>query len=127
MKEIMAIIRMNMINKTKDALLKEGFPSFYCRRVMGRGKKKVDFSIFDNSLNVEDLASSKIVGEIVETQRLIPKRMISLVVNDEEAEKVVKTIIDINITGNPGDGKIFVMDIPETTRIRTGEVNEEAI
>lgn len=127
MKEIMAIIRMNMINKTKDALLKEGFPSFYCRKVMGRGKKKVDFSIFDNSLNVEDLSSSNIVGEIVETQRLIPKRMISLVVNDEEAEKVVKTIIDINITGNPGDGKIFVMDIPETIRIRTGEVNEEAI
>lgn len=127
MKEIMAIIRMNMINKTKDALLKEGFPSFYCRKVMGRGKKKVDFSIFDNSLNLEDLASSNIVGEIIETQRLIPKRMISLVVNDEEAEKVVKTIIDINITGNPGDGKIFVMDIPETIRIRTGEVNEEAI
>ncbi|KOA21203.1 nitrogen regulatory protein P-II [Clostridium homopropionicum DSM 5847] len=127
MKEIMAIIRMNMINKTKDALLKEGFPSFYCRKVMGRGKKKVDFSIFDTSLNVEDLASSNIVGEIVETQRLIPKRMISLVVNDEDAEKVVKTIIDINITGNPGDGKIFVMDIPETIRIRTGEVNEEAI
>lgn len=127
MKEIMAIIRMNMINKTKDALLKEGFPSFYCRKVMGRGKKKVDFSIFDNSLNLEDLASSNIVGEIVETQRLIPKRMISLVVNDEEAEKVVKTIIDINITGNPGDGKIFVIDIPETIRIRTGEVNEEAI
>jgi len=127
MKEIMAIIRMNMINKTKDALLKEGFPSFYCRKVMGRGKRKVDFSIFDNSLNIEELASSSLASEIVETQRLLPKRMISLIVNDDDAEKVAKIIIDTNITGNPGDGKIFVVDIPETIRIRTGEVNELAI
>jgi nitrogen regulatory protein PII 2 len=47
MKEIMAIIRLNMINKTKDALLKEGFPSITCRKVLGRGKKKVDFSLID--------------------------------------------------------------------------------
>ncbi len=40
MKEITAIIRMNMISKTKNALLKEGFPSLNCRKVLGRGKKR---------------------------------------------------------------------------------------
>ncbi len=127
MKEIMAVIRMNMINKTKEALLKEGFSSFYCRKVMGRGKRKVDFSLIEDVFKTEALAESKFIGEFVEMQKLLPKRIITLVVSDEYAEKVVKTIIDVNMTGNPGDGKIFVTDIPEVVRIRTGEKNEVAI
>jgi nitrogen regulatory protein PII 2 len=48
MKEVMAIIRINMINITKDALLKENFSSMTCRKAMGRGKKKVDYHLLDN-------------------------------------------------------------------------------
>lgn len=127
MKEVMAIIRMNMVNKTKDALLKEGIPSFYCRKVMGRGKKKVDFSIIKGIIESEDLVSSNLVGEIMETQKLLPKRMISVVVNEGDVDHVVKVIIDTNMTGNPGDGKIFITNVPEVVRIRTGELNEIAL
>jgi nitrogen regulatory protein PII len=53
--------------------------------------------------------------------------MVSLVVEDEDVKKVVSIIIDANMTGNAGDGKIFVANIPEAIRIRTGEVNELSI
>lgn len=128
MKEVAAIIRMNMINKTKEALLKEGFSSLYCRKVMGRGKRKIDFSIVEEVCRTDEIiTSNKLITEFVEIQRLLPKRLITLIVKDEEVEKVVKTIMDINITGNPGDGKIFVFNVPEIVRIRTGEKNELAI
>lgn len=128
MKEVSAIIRMNMINKTKAALLKEGFSSLYCKKVMGRGKRKIDFSIVEEVFKTEEIfTSNKLVTEFIEVQRLLPKRLITLIVKDEEVEKVVKTIIDTNITGNPGDGKIFVSNVSEVIRIRTREKNELAI
>jgi nitrogen regulatory protein PII 2 len=127
MKEIVAIIRMNMINKTKDALLKQGISSLNCCKVMGRGKKKVDLSFIDNLSSVEDVNYGKLQGEIIENYRLLPKRMLTIVVNDEEKDKVIQTIIDVNMTGNPGDGKIFVSDLDEAIRVRTGEKNEMAL
>ncbi|MBZ4645941.1 MAG: nitrogen regulatory protein 2 [Petroclostridium sp.] len=126
MKEIMAIIRLNMINKTKDALLKEGFPSITCRKVLGRGKKKVDFSLIDViSQNV--MESPRLAEELSEGHRLIPKRLLTMVVKDEDVKKVVDTIMSVNSTGNPGDGKIFVLPVMEVIRVRTGETGETAI
>ncbi|SHH67432.1 P-II family nitrogen regulator [Clostridium grantii] len=126
MKEVLAIIRMNKINDTKHALLNNGFPSFNCVKVLGRGKQKVDFSMLDG-IDAEALAKSSWASSLVESYRLIPKRMVSLVVKDEDVKKVVSIITDANMTGNAGDGKIFVVNIPETVRIRTGESNELAI
>lgn len=121
MKEITAIIRMNMISNTKEALSKNGFPSITCRKVMGRGKKKVDFYII-NSEAESNLAQDKLKAEeLSETHRLIPKRMITILVNDEDVQKVVNTIIEVNHTGNPGDGKIFVTNVVDVARVRTGE------
>ena len=57
---------------------------------------------------------------ITESSRLIPKRFFTLIVDDTEVQKVVKTIIDVNSTGNPGDGKIFVIPILESYRVRDG-------
>ncbi|MDP4091292.1 MAG: P-II family nitrogen regulator, partial [Bacillota bacterium] len=65
--------------------------------------------------------------EIAENFRLFPKRMITMIVKDEEKDKAVKSIIDANITGNSGDGKIFVLEVPEAIRIRTGEREEAAL
>ena len=48
MKEITAIIRMDMVNKTKEALLKLGFPAITARKVMGRGKKKIAYELFQD-------------------------------------------------------------------------------
>lgn len=127
MKEITAIIRMNMVGKTKEALLKSGFPSFTCRKVVGRGKKKVDFSIIDDAISERVMLNTSIAEEISEMHRLVPKRMITILVNDEDVEKVVNTIIEINKTGNAGDGKIFVTNVIDSVRVRTGQKGKDAI
>lgn len=127
MKEIIAVIRMNKINVTKEAMLKEGFSSFHCSKVMGRGKKMVDLSFIDSMKNAEDVITGGFPKEIAESFRLFPKRMITLIVKDEEKDKAVQSIIDANITGNSGDGKIFVLDVPEAIRVRTGEKDEAAL
>ena len=127
MKEVMAVIRMDMINKTKEALLVEGFPALNCRKVLGRGKKKVDFSLIENMVSGMEVNSPVLAENISEGHRLIPKRLLSLVVKDEEAKTVVDIIVRINSKGKPGDGKIFVLPITDAVRIRTGEAGEAAI
>jgi len=126
-KEIIAIIRMNMINKTKQALLENGFPAFHCRKVMGRGKRKVDFTLIEEILNLEELQGTKLETELAEYHRLLPKRLLSIVVQDQDVPKVVETVIEANRTGSPGDGKIFVLPVQEIYRVRTGEKNESAL
>ncbi|MEW9122878.1 MAG: P-II family nitrogen regulator [Thermotaleaceae bacterium] len=127
MKEITAVIRINMVNQTKDALAKEGFPAFTCLKVSGRGKKKVDYQEMAEALLKQTNIPGPVAEAVSEERRLLPKRMISITVPDEEAQKVIDTIIRINQTGNPGDGKIFVQSIAEAIRVRTGEVGEQAI
>ena len=123
----MAIIRMDMINKTKDALLKEGFAALNCRKVLGRGRKKVDFSFIEGILSDGQISSPAVAETVSEGHRLIPKRMLSLVVKDEDVAKVVDIIIQANSKGKPGDGKIFVMPVLDAVRIRSGESGDEAI
>lgn len=127
MKEVTAIIRMHMVNKTKEALLKEGFAGFTCRKVMGRGKKKIDFSVFSDVISPEIIENRNIAEQVSEFHRLVSKRMIVLLVNDEDLSKVVNTIMEVNSTGNPGDGKIFVVNVLDAVRVRTGERGAEAI
>lgn len=121
MKEVIAIIRPNKIGKTKDVLNSLGFPSMTANRVMGRGKQKailneVTFEIKEPSLLEEE-----------GSMRYIPKRLISLVVPNEDASLVVETIMKVNHTGQIGDGKIFVCPIEDAVRVRTKETGEEAI
>ena len=59
--------------------------------------------------------------------KYIPKRMISIVVEDADVPLVVGIIMKINRTGKPGDGKIFVLPVEDAIRIRTGEFGVEAI
>lgn len=127
MKEISAIIRMNKINVTKKALAEAGFPAITCRKVYGRGKKAVNFEIIEELLEGHDIQSPKLMESMTEAHRLITKRMIMMVVLDDEVERAVNAIIDVNQTGNMGDGKIFICPISETIRIRTGEAGDEAV
>ena len=127
MKEVLAIIRMDMISKTKDALLKEGFSSLNCRKVLGRGKKKVDFSLLESMVKGTEISSPVLAEALSEGHRLIPKRLLSLVVSDDETKKVVDIIIEVNSKGKAGDGRIFVMPISDVIRVRTGETGEIAI
>ena len=57
----------------------------------------------------------------------LPKIKIEAIVSDEDVEKVIETILKTARTGNIGDGKIFVYDIKDVIRIRTGERGKEAI
>jgi nitrogen regulatory protein PII 2 len=57
----------------------------------------------------------------------VPKRLLTIIVEDAAVAGVVSAIIAVNQTGQPGDGKIFVSPIEQATRIRTGEVGVEAV
>lgn len=118
MKEVMAVVRINKINETKEALNDSGITSFTATgRVLGRGKGIVDFRILDGAKEGRQEAISLLGGG----PRLVAKRLITVVVSDNFVDRTVKAIIDVNQTGNAGDGKIFVLPVLEATRVRTGE------
>lgn len=121
MKEIIAIIRPNKIAKTKEVLGALGFPAMTAHRVMGRGRQKA--IIGEVSFDISEQELLKKEG----TMRYIPKRLISLVVPDEDVSLVVETIMRVNQTGQMGDGKLFVCPINDAVRVRTKESGEEAI
>lgn len=124
MKEVMAIIRINMMNKTKEALAKEGISSFTATgKVLGRGRGNVDFRILAGAQ--EGLEEA--ISYLGQGPRLVPKRLITIVVPDNLVEKTVDTIIMVNQTGKPGDGKIFVMPISEAYRVRTKESGDSVL
>lgn len=124
MKEITAVVRMNMVSKTANALKEQSFPCFTCRKVLGRGNKIVQFAFGNDN---PDITNKYIDQEISTQHRLVPNRMFTVVVNDEDVDEVVSTIIKVNQTKNPGDGKIFVRDIGEVIRVRTGEKDSLAL
>lgn len=117
MKEVMAIVRMNMMNKTKKALSDAGISSMTARDVLGRGKGMVDFK----ALSGAEKGYEEAISQLGQSQRLIPKRMIITVVPDKLVKRVVETIIEVNKSGKSGDGKIFVSDVENAYRVRTAE------
>jgi nitrogen regulatory protein PII 2 len=118
MKQIIAIIRINMMNATKQALIEAGFPAFTARKVVGRGKGIVDSRVIQGA---EAGAPEAIARLKDDGPMLLPKRMMTVAVADESVPKLIETLIRVNRTGNFGDGKIFVLPIDEVVRIRTGE------
>lgn len=124
MKEIMAIIRMNKLAPTKKALVEAGFDGLTATKAMGRGKLLKDLTILDK---VQDENREMVLESLLKGGRLIPKRLIILIVKDSEVQKAVDTIIAANKEGNIGDGKIFVLPLADVVRIRTGEKGEAAV
>ena len=127
MKEVMCIIRLNKVNKTKEALAEAGFPSITCRKVLGRGKKSIDKVYAEAYVEAGEIPPSSYGENLSERGRLIPKRFITLVVNDDEVKTVVDAVISVNSTGTPGDGKIFILPVEEVYRVRDGQAGESAI
>ncbi|WP_075352757.1 P-II family nitrogen regulator [Desulfovibrio sp. DV] len=123
MMEIMAVIRMNKMNQTKKALADAGIPAFVAREGYGRGKGLVNQAVLDGAAagNEEAIALLGTKG------RLYPKRIISIVVPDNQVKEAVDALISVNKTGQAGDGKIFVMPVSDSIRVRTGEAGEAAI
>ncbi len=123
MKEVMAIVRMNMMNQTKRALAAAGITSLHAKECLGRGKGVVEMI----SLNGAEKQYEEKMEELGNAGRLIPKRMVSVVVPDKLVKKTVDTIIGVNKTGKSGDGKIFVLPVSNSVRIRTGETGDETL
>jgi nitrogen regulatory protein PII 2 len=123
MKEVMAMIRLNMMNITKRALSDAGFFSLTTLKVTGRGKGSVDYFLLDGAEEGHEEA----VSQLSPSPKLIPKRLIIIVTPDNLVDHVVKAIMDVNQTSKKGDGKIFVMPVLDAFRIHTGETGENAI
>ncbi len=123
MKDVMAIVRMNMMNKTKRALTEAGITSLSARDALGRGKGLVDFKILQGA----EKGYEEAIAQLGQSQRLVPKRVLLMVLPDKLVPKAVKTIITVNQTGKSGDGKIFVMPALDAVRIRTGEHGDSVL
>ena len=123
MKEVIAIVRMNMMNKTKNALTEAGINAFFAHEAQGRGLGFVNRRLIEGAEEGYEEAAS-LLGE---KGKLYPKRMLTAVVEDDAVSSVVEAIINVNQTGKPGDGKIFVLPVADGARIRTGEMGEASI
>jgi nitrogen regulatory protein P-II 1 len=111
MKKVEAIIRKSKFSDVKDALHEVGVNFFSYWDVTGLGNEKEGHVYRGVSYSTSD----------------IQRRYLSIVVNDSFEEITVKTIIKAAGTGEVGDGKIFVSDIKEAYRIRTGDKGGETL
>lgn len=117
MKEIMVVVRLNMMNKTKRALADVGISSITARDALGRGKGLVDLKLLEGA----EKGYEEAIAQLGQSQRLIPKRILFIVLPDKLVPKAVRAIIQVNRSGKSGDGKIFVMPVMDAVRVRTGE------
>ena len=112
MKKIEAIVRPGKLDEIKDALAAAGILGITVSHVLGFGRQKGHTQIYR--------------GQEV-TSHLLPKIKLEIVTADEKVEEVITIIVKAARTGQVGDGKIFVQNVDEVVRIRTGEQGEKAI
>ncbi len=123
MKEVIAVVRINMMNQTKQALTDCGIDAFFAHEAHGRGKGFANPQILEGAEQGYEEAAS-LLGE---KGKLYPKRMITAIVEDSQVGCVVETIVNTNQTGKPGDGKVFVLPVGDAVRVRTGETGLASI
>jgi nitrogen regulatory protein P-II 1 len=112
MKMIQAVIRPSKIEDVKNALDKAGYTSLTTIEVKGRGRQKGITQIWRGEEYKVDMLS---------------KVKVEIVVPNEKEEEVVELVRKAAYTGNIGDGKIFVLPVEKTIRIRTGEKDGGAL
>jgi nitrogen regulatory protein PII 2 len=118
MKMIMGIIKIDKMNETKKALTEAGITSMTATgKVFGRGKGLWDAKVMEGAKKDMPEALTHLGIE----PRLRPQRVITIVVPDDKVGTVVDTLIEVNQTPAPGDGKIFVMPVYDSLKVRTGE------
>jgi nitrogen regulatory protein PII len=106
MKLIKCIIRPNKVDEVKDALAKLNIAGMTVTEVRGHGKQKGHTAIYrGKEYNVS----------------LLPKMEVEVVVPDSIVDDAIKAIIEAARTGEIGDGRVFVLPVGETYKIRTGE------
>ena len=112
MKRIEAIIRPTKVGDVLAALEKVGHPGVMVSEIEGHGSQK----------GVEQ----QVRGKTYKVP-LLAKKKIDIIVKDQEADKIIQAIQKAVSTGNIGDGKIFVSNMDNAIRIRTGETGEKAV
>ena len=112
MKKIEAIIRPEKLEEVRKAIEAVGYPGITITEAEGHGKQKGVVQQWR--------------GEAYRVE-FLPKIKLELVVSDADWERIVQAIIKAAKTGNVGDGKIFVSDIKDVIKIRTGERGEPAL
>ena len=120
---IRAIVRPEKVDEVLSALMYAGYPSVTKMDVFGQGKGKVDYLLLQGAQQGYDEA----INQLGPGPKLIPKRMLTVVVPNDKVDLVVRTIIRVNKTGSPGDGKIFVGPVADAIRVRTGETGDAAV
>jgi nitrogen regulatory protein P-II 1 len=112
MKKIEAIIRPFRLDDVREALGEVGVKGMTLTEVKGYGRQKGHTELYRGSEYQIDF---------------LPKIKLEVVVPDRLADKVVETIMKTAKTGQVGDGKIFVYDVEDVVRVRTGESGEDAL
>jgi nitrogen regulatory protein P-II 1 len=112
MKKIEAVIKPFKLDEVREALSEVGITGLTVTEVKGFGRQKGHTELYRGAEYVVDF---------------LPKIKIEVVVNGDVVESAVEAIIKAARTGKIGDGKIFVMDVEQVVRIRTGETNESAV
>ncbi len=112
MRKIEAIIKPFKLDEVKEALHGIGIQGMTVTEVKGFGRQKGHTELYRGAEYVVDF---------------LPKIKIEIVVSDELADKTVQAIVEAANTGRIGDGKIFVLPVEETIRIRTGERGSDAV
>jgi len=112
MKKIEAIIKPFKLDEVKEALQEIGLQGITVTEAKGFGRQKGHTELYRGAEYVVDL---------------LPKVKLELVLGDNMVEKAIDAIIASAKTGRIGDGKIFVLNVEEAVRIRTGETGNDAI
>ncbi len=112
MKKIEAIVKPFKLDEVKEALQGIGIQGMTVTEVKGFGRQKGHTELYRGAEYVVDF---------------LPKIKIEIAISDELADKAVQAIVEAANTGRIGDGKIFVTEIEEAIRIRTGERGPDAV
>lgn len=112
MKKIEAVIKPFKLDDVKTALNQAGVTGMTVYEVKGFGRQKGHTELYRGAEYVVDF---------------LPKTKIEIVVTDDMVEKVISAINGSAKTGKLGDGKVFISDVIEAVRIRTGERGEDAV
>ncbi len=112
MKKIEAIVRHFKLEEVKEAVIEAGVQGMTVTEVRGFGRQKGHKEQYRGAEYSVDF---------------LPKVKLEVIVADDQAKPVIEAIVRTARTGQIGDGKIFVTDLAETVRIRTGESGVEAI
>lgn len=112
MKLISAIIKPFKLDDVREAISEVGVEGLTVSEVKGFGRQKGHTELYRGAEYQVDF---------------LPKVKIEIAVNDDQVERVVEAIVASAQTGKIGDGKIFVFDLQSAVRIRTGEVDQQAI